>query len=436
MAEDFTTYTTSGVTATATRITWTSVDRTSTAKGYKDKGVDFFSGNFTHYIILLQGTHIAGSGDSFACWLVSNGIGSWRSHKFSGSHEFIGLGISTPTGYNTTGLLFIAEGNGAGGVQASSTYTITQNTLYYLKIVKDESVGAKGTVYCYVYSDAARTVLLTTLTRTLSYGLFDYRYLYAFDNYGHPTGGGFAHSGYTDTLELLESSPSAVTTQATTDVLPTTATGNGNITSLGSALVTEHGHCWSTSANPTTADSKTTKGAGTLGTFISLITGLSAGTTYHTRAYATNSFGTSYGADVTFIATATDSPTVTIQPLTDLTSTTATGNATITSIGASAVTQHGHCWATSVNPTTSDSKTSNGLGYFGAFTSAITDLVEGTTYYFRAYATNTEGTGYSNNIVLTSGVATARAISIVETELHYVDVYGGERGAEFPLISS
>ena len=93
---------------------------------------------------------------------------------------------------------------------------------------------------------------------------------------------------------------STVTTQAATNITAISATGHGTIVSIGSAPVTQHGVCWSTSANPTTANSKTTQGAADAGTFNSSITGLTAGTVYHCRAYATNSYGTSYGADVTF----------------------------------------------------------------------------------------------------------------------------------------
>ncbi len=228
-----------------------------------------------------------------------------------------------------------------------------------------------------------------------------------------------------------------VVTNLTTAILPTTATGNGEITSIGNALVTEHGHCWSTSANPTTADSKTTKGAGSLGTFISSITGLTAGTTYHVRAYATNANGTSYGTDLTFATPAANTPQLTTEVCTSLTPTTATGNGTITSIGASLVSQHGHCWGTSVNPTTSDSKTQNGWGVVGAFTSAITGLTAATTYYVRAYATNTQGTSYGNNIIMIAGVTTAAegselagVIAIVKTRIHYLDAYGRERYIE------
>jgi hypothetical protein len=98
-----------------------------------------------------------------------------------------------------------------------------------------------------------------------------------------------------------------VTTQSVTNISGTTATGNGNITSIGGASVTQHGHCWSTSHNPTTSDSKTTLGAGSVGVFTSSITGLTAGTKYYVKAYATNGGGTSYGAEVYFTA---DSGTV------------------------------------------------------------------------------------------------------------------------------
>ena len=92
-----------------------------------------------------------------------------------------------------------------------------------------------------------------------------------------------------------------VTTQAVTNITETTATGNGNITALGIPNPTQYGVCWSTSANPTTANSKTTQGAtSTTGAFTSSITGLSGGTMYYVRAYATNDTGTSYGDNVTF----------------------------------------------------------------------------------------------------------------------------------------
>ncbi|WP_276372865.1 IPT/TIG domain-containing protein [Chryseolinea sp. H1M3-3] len=90
-----------------------------------------------------------------------------------------------------------------------------------------------------------------------------------------------------------------LTTSAVTDIVLTTATCGGNITSEGGSAVTARGICWSTAPLPTIANSKTTNGSG-LGAFTSSITGLTLGITYYVRAYATSSIGTAYGDQVTF----------------------------------------------------------------------------------------------------------------------------------------
>lgn len=117
---------------------------------------------------------------------------------------------------------------------------------------------------------------------------------------------------------------------------------------------------------------------------------------------------TGYGYDAMFEewgdATPIVAPTVTIQDVTDIGKWTATGNGNITSIGDAAVTQHGVCWATTPNPTTSDSKTEEGAASgTGAFTANMTSLTPNTTYHIRAYATNTAGTSYSNDLEFTTG---------------------------------
>jgi uncharacterized protein (TIGR02145 family) len=89
-----------------------------------------------------------------------------------------------------------------------------------------------------------------------------------------------------------------LSTRSITDITNTTAKGGGNITSDGGSPITSRGVCWSTKATPTTSDSKTADGNG-IGQYASSITGLTPGTTYHVRAYATNSAGTRYGEDMT-----------------------------------------------------------------------------------------------------------------------------------------
>ncbi len=90
-----------------------------------------------------------------------------------------------------------------------------------------------------------------------------------------------------------------LTTTAITSIIGTTAQSGGNITADGGAAVTARGVCWSTTANPTTANSKTADGSST-GVFSSSINGLTAGATYYVRAYATNSVGTAYGNELSF----------------------------------------------------------------------------------------------------------------------------------------
>lgn len=195
----------------------------------------------------------------------------------------------------------------------------------------------------------------------------------------------------------------SVTTDPVTDVATTTALGNGSIDDNGGSVVTQHGVVWSTSANPDTSDSKTEDGAtNVIGDFFSQITTLSANTLYHVRAYATNSSGTGYGADVTFTTSASGAPIVTTETTTRIKSTSALGNGTIVDVGGSTVTQHGHVWGTSVNPTTSNSKTTQGSSSTGTFTSILSVLVKGTIYYTRAYATNSFGTSYGRNVLFTT----------------------------------
>ncbi len=85
-----------------------------------------------------------------------------------------------------------------------------------------------------------------------------------------------------------------------------------------------------------------------------------------------------------------------------ITTSTASCGGNITSNGGGAVTARGVCWATTPTPTADlTTKTTDGTGS-GAFTSSITGLMFGTTYYVRAYATNSAGTAYGNQYSFTT----------------------------------
>jgi uncharacterized protein (TIGR02145 family) len=101
------------------------------------------------------------------------------------------------------------------------------------------------------------------------------------------------------------STPPIITTDDVTAITQTTAISGGNITSDGGDSVTVRGVCWSTNPNPVFNDDHTSDGS-SIGSFVSNVSGLTPTTTYYIRAYATNSAGTSYGKELTFITPATD----------------------------------------------------------------------------------------------------------------------------------
>jgi len=90
-----------------------------------------------------------------------------------------------------------------------------------------------------------------------------------------------------------------VTSTSISGITLTSAVSGGNVISDGGTAIIASGVCWSRVHNPTIADSKTTNGTGS-GSFTSSIAGLSPGTTYYVRAYATNGAGTAYGSQISF----------------------------------------------------------------------------------------------------------------------------------------
>ncbi len=190
----------------------------------------------------------------------------------------------------------------------------------------------------------------------------------------------------------------AVTTAEVTGITDESAQSGGEVTDDGGASVTARGVCWNTTGSPTTADSHTTDGSGT-GAFTSTLTGLSPDMTYFVRAYATNSVGTAYGNERQF--STPELPTVITYGAGSITDTTAEANGSVDQDGGSAVTARGHCWNTTGSPTIADSHTTDGSGT-GSFTSSLTSLTPGETYYYRAYATNSVGTAYSNEYQFTT----------------------------------
>jgi hypothetical protein len=206
---------------------------------------------------------------------------------------------------------------------------------------------------------------------------------------------------------LSTSNPPTLTTTAVTAITQTTASSGGNITSDGGAAVTARGVCWGNASSPTISGAKTSDGAGT-GSFTSSIAGLTAGTTYFLRAYATNSAGTAYGNEVTFTtssssATAPGAPTI---------GTATAGNAQAT-VTFTAPSNNGGSVITGYTVTSSPGNIT-GTGTASPIT--VTGLTNGTAYTFTVTATNAIGTGpasaASNSVTPTSGATVPGAPTI------------------------
>jgi hypothetical protein len=193
-----------------------------------------------------------------------------------------------------------------------------------------------------------------------------------------------------------------LTTQEVTNIniANETATFNGTIGTIGDPAYTERGFVYGTTHNPTIADiKKVAQGTGA-GAYSLGITEIQEGKTYYVRAYATNAGGTVYGNEVSFITIAR-MPEVSTQAASNINidAGTVTCEGTIITVGDPVYTERGFVYATIHNPTVDDDakKIASGTGT-GAFFSNITGLTEGNIYYVRAYATNSKGTAYGNEI--------------------------------------
>ena len=204
---------------------------------------------------------------------------------------------------------------------------------------------------------------------------------------------------------------------AITIITQYTAQSGGNVTSDAGHTVTARGICWSTTSNPTTTNSKTIDGSGT-GSFTSLLTVLTASTTYYIRAYATNSAGTAYGNEINFTTLpATTLPAITTTAISLVTQTTAQSGGNITSDGGASITARGVCWSATTGPTTANSKTTEGTGV-GSFTSFLTGMAASTIYYLRAYAANSAGTAYGNEIIFTTQPVSANTVTDIDGNVY------------------
>ncbi|WP_136482796.1 fibronectin type III domain-containing protein [Cognatitamlana onchidii] len=192
-----------------------------------------------------------------------------------------------------------------------------------------------------------------------------------------------------------------VTSIEATDITQNSAVIHGNIEFPSNLLITQRGVCWGLEALPTIDGNFTSDGTGS-GEFSSTLTSLTENSTYYARAYAINSEGEiAYGEDISF-KTKAPAAILTTTTISDIEQTTAKSGGDITDNHGIEIATRGICWSTTTNPTINNNKTDDGSDH-GVFESALTNLTPNTTYYVRAYATNSEGTtAYGNEETFTT----------------------------------
>jgi hypothetical protein len=187
---------------------------------------------------------------------------------------------------------------------------------------------------------------------------------------------------------------------SSSNISSSTASITTTINTDGGASINSRGIVWNTSINPTIAlSTKTNSGTGT-GTFSESITGLSTSTVYYVRTYATNANGTVYGNEISFTTTGV-TPSLTTTAASSTTINSFTTGGTVSTDGGNLVTYRGVCWSTSSNPTINDNRILSGTGT-GTFTITLSNLNVATTYYVRSFATNSAGTAYGNERIITT----------------------------------
>jgi len=166
----------------------------------------------------------------------------------------------------------------------------------------------------------------------------------------------------------------------------------GRIVSSNEGTITKVGVCYATTVNTGMYDNVIV-GVNNQNKFECELNELSTNSKYYIKAFARNELGTGYSPEKTY-QTTSFAPTVSTINMTAVTANTATFDAIITDDGGSTITQSGFCWSTTQNPTILSSKVTNTTGNVN-ISNTITGLIGSTTYYIRAFATNSVGTTYS-----------------------------------------
>jgi YVTN family beta-propeller protein len=324
--------------------------------------------------------------------------------------------------FDTT-TLALREPGAAGDVIApviTLTATSTTATTSLITFTTDEaatSTVSYGTSTSYTLTSATSTattthsITLSSLTASTTYHYM----ITSVDEAGNiatTTDATFTTAAITPVLHTVVTGSSTSTTASTTLL-------TGNLTSTGTQTVIVRGFQYATDSGYSDAQtvfSSDNAGFAT-GTYSLPVTGLTCNTTYYYAAYASSNPNYVVGSTETFTTSACpitlSTPTLTIQSATSISTTTATLNGSITSDGNASSTVRGFNYGT----TTTYTATTSVGGSLGitTFSDTVTGLTCNTTYHYRAYATNSQGTGTSSDATFTTSACPVEEVVVTPT---------------------
>ena len=212
---------------------------------------------------------------------------------------------------------------------------------------------------------------------------------------------------YSDEFEYktLDYQPVLIKTISPFNISRDSVVSGGLILNNGGSFVTEKGICWSTSIFPSKQTNPSPNfiisGSGD-SNFFATLKNLTANQSYHIRSYAINIKGISYGDDQFFQTSQPDLPQIAIIPISNVSKTSANSGVTIFSDGGSSIGEVGLVWGLNSMPDIFSLNKINDLtpninSYF-----ILKNLIPNTQYYLRAYAINSVGVSYSNQLIFTT----------------------------------
>ena len=362
-----------GAAITERGFVWLQGSGIPTTESYRLK-VDGNTGEFTGTVTGLD----PGEKYSFRAYAInSKGTSYGEIMNFTTVAGLPVLSATRITDVKTTSAVFASTVTSHGGA------TVSEVGFYYST---DENVDVATAVkVSETYSTDSFTLQINDLEVGTEYYVKSYAKNSAGEDYG-----AVAY------FKTVSTAPSVITSGAS-KLTATSAELSGEVADDNGETITERGFVWMKGQGTPTTSGNRIQVIGTTGEFSTTLEDLEPNQTYSFRAYAVNSKGTSYGETLQFNIKV-DLPTVTTNDVTAITDNSAMSGGVVADDGGGDILAKGVVWSISQNPTVENSfKTDEGIGA-GSFTSTLSELVPGTTYYVRAYATNAAGTGYGEEM--------------------------------------